>query len=211
MKQSYTWQTEFKSIIIVDQELYSNEYDVVVSITPITADLKEQNQYFERLKSLFGVVFNNTIICQRGNELHELLKINSKNRFVELPKPPFDQVMAAVAFSKANAIMEGKIQVDALELGSYQGDGIAYTVEPDGIELSLLEVDNWFSTKYDTFDPWWLRSDTATYDRELEKGIYTGHFTWQPQPQNVFEKKEKHAKVFEFNPKVLDGGKDKNK
>lgn len=112
MKQSYTWQTEFKSIIIVDQELYSNSYDVVVHITPITPDLKEQNQYFERLKSLFGVVFNNTIICERGNDLHELLKINSKNRFIELPKPPFDQVMAAVAFTKANAVMEGKIIVE---------------------------------------------------------------------------------------------------
>ena len=176
MKQSYTWQTEFKSIIIVDQELYSNEYDVVVSITPITADLKEQNQYFERLKSLFGVVFNNTIICQRGNELHELLKINSKNRFVEFPKPPFDQVMAAVAFSKANAIMEGKIQVDALELGSYQGDGIAYTVEPDGIELSLLEVDNWFSTKYNTFDPWWLQQRmTENWKKEYTQEIFLGN------------------------------------
>ena len=53
--------------------------------------------------------------------------------------------------------------------------------------------------------------DAGKFDRELEKGIYTGHFTWQPQPQNVFEKKEKHAKVFEFNPKVLDGGKNKKK
>ena len=81
--------------------------------------------------------------------------------------------MAAVLFSKSNAILEGKIIVDNLELSSYQGDGISYTITNEGTELELLDVDNWFSAKYNKFDPWWLRPDTATYDKELAKGIYT--------------------------------------
>ena len=56
-----------------------------------------------------------------------------------------------------------------------------------------------------------MRADTATYDEEFEKGIYTGHFSWNTNKIPVDKKHEDHAKIFEFNPKVLDGGKDKNK
>ena len=100
--------------------------------------------------------------------------------------------------------------VNRLELGSYQGDGIVYSIEKDGPELELLDVDNWFTAKYNKFDPWWLRPDTATYDEELEKGIYTGHFSWNKELPVVDEHRE-HAKIFEFNPRILDGGKGKKK
>jgi hypothetical protein len=211
--RSFNWSTDFRSLIIVGNELYHNEYNIKCHITPVTADLSEQNIYFDRLKSLFELVFANTIISWRDETLFEILKDNSDNRFVELPKPPYDQVMAAVCFTKANAVLEGKILVTQLELRSYQGDGISYTVEKDGPEIELLDVDNWFSSKYNSFDPWWLRGDTATYDKELEKGIYTGHFSWNRQKveEEIDKSEQKSAKIFEFNPKIIDGDKDKKK
>ena len=109
------------------------------------------------------------------------------------------------------SILDSKITVNKLELSSWQGDGITYSVDKDSKELLLLDTPNWFSNKYKSFDPWWLRADTATYDRELDKGIYTGHFSWSTNKIPVDKKHEDHAKIFEFNPKVLDGGKDKNK
>ena len=119
--------------------------------------------------------------------------------------------MAAVCFCKANSILDGKIMVTKLELSSWQGDGITYSVDKDSKELLLLDTPNWFTDKYKNFDPWWLRADTATYDQELDKGIYTGHFSWHTDKIPVDKKHEDHAKIFEFNAKVLDGGKDKNK
>ena len=143
------------------------------------------------------------------------LAVETNNRFIELPRPPYDQIMAAVLFAKSNAILEGKITVDSVELSSYQGDGISYTVTKEGSEIELLDVDKWFSTKYNKFDPWWLRPDTATYDKELAKGIYTGHFSWQDHNEHNEPKAdpqhEENAKIFEFNPRVLDGGKGKKK
>jgi hypothetical protein len=121
--------------------------------------------------------------------------------------------MAAVCFTKSNAVLDGKILVNKLELSSYQGDGISYTITKDGPEIALLDIDNWWSEKYNKFDPWWLRPDTATYDEELPKGIYTGHFRWNNDRTETTVDKEhqEHAKVFKFNPKVLNGGKDKKK
>jgi len=211
MPNTFTWKTKFKSIIIVEGELFQNEYKVNLHITPYTADLKEQTTYFERLKHLLEQVFANTITTWREESLYEVLKVSSSNRFIELPKPPYDQIMAAVTFCKANSILDGKILVNKLELSSWQGDGITYTVDKDSKELLLLDTPQWFTDKYKKFDPWWLRADTATYDRELDKGIYTGHFSWQETNIPVDKKHNDHAKIFEFNAKVLDGGKDKNK
>ena len=179
MSNTFSWKTKFKSIIIVDGELFSNEYNLKVSLTPHTADLKEQTDYFERLKNLFEMVFANTITTWRDEPLYHVLKKSSSNRFIEL--------------------------------SSWQGDGITYTVDKDSKELILLDAPDWFSDKYTKFDPWWLRADTATYDEEFDKGIYTGHFSWNNNQIPVDKKHEEHAKIFEFNPKVLDGGKDKNK
>ena len=211
MSNTFSWKTKFKSIIIVDGELFGNEYNLKISLTPHTADLKEQTDYFERLKNLFEMVFANTITTWRDEKLYHTLKKSSNNRFVELPRPPYDQIMAAVCFCKANAILDSKITINFIELSSWQGDGITYTVDKNSKELILLDAPNWFSDKYIKFDPWWLRADTATYDEEFEKGIYTGHFSWNTNKIPVDKKHEDHAKIFEFNPKVLDGGKDKNK
>jgi len=211
MSNTFSWKTKFKSIIIVDGELFGNEYNLNISLTPHTADLKEQTDYFERLKNLFETVFANTITTWRDEKLYHTLKKSSNNRFVELPRPPYDQIMAAVCFCKANAILDSKITINFIELSSWQGDGITYTVDKNSKELILLDAPNWFSDKYIKFDPWWLRADTATYDEEFEKGIYTGHFSWNTNKIPVDKKHDDHAKIFEFNPKVLDGGKDKNK
>ena len=211
MSNTFTWKTKFKSIIIVDGELFANEYKLNISLTPHTADLKEQTEYFDRLKNLFEMVFANTITTWRDEKLYHTLKKSSNNRFVELPRPPYDQIMAAVCFCKANAILDSKITINFIELSSWQGDGITYTVDKNSKELILLDAPNWFSDKYIKFDPWWLRADTATYDEEFEKGIYTGHFSWNTNKIPVDKKHDDHAKIFEFNPKVLDGGKDKNK
>ena len=211
MSSQFNWKTKFKSIIIVDGELFNNEYDLNAFISAHTADLKEQSQYFERLKLLFEKVFANTITTWRDEPLYKILKKNTNNRFIELPRPPYDQIMAAVCFCKANSILDSKIMVNKLELSSWQGDGITYAVDKDSPELLLLDQTDWFSNNYKSFDPWWLRADTATYDEEFDKGIYTGHFSWSNTKIPVDKKHQDHAKIFEFSPKVLDGGKDKNK
>ena len=78
MSNSFSWKTKFKSIIIVDGELFSNEYNVNIHITPHTANLKEQTEYFERLKSLFEMIFANTITTWRDEPLYHTLKKSSK-------------------------------------------------------------------------------------------------------------------------------------
>ena len=192
MDSTFTWATKFKSIIIVDNELFQNEYDVQLEIKPTTSNLKTQSAYFERLKLLFENVFHNTITSYRSDPLYQILRKSTMNRFIELPKPPYDQVMASVCFCKANAILGGKIHVKSLTLGSFQGDGIKYKVDKNAKELTLLDVNEWFSEKYKKFDPWWLGN--LTYDNEMPKNIQ-GHFSWQEEKKAT--KARRSAKISE--------------
>ena len=59
-------------------------------------------------------MFGNTITTCREEPLYKNLIEASNNRFIELPKPPYDQIMAAVCFCKANSILDGKILVNEL-------------------------------------------------------------------------------------------------
>ena len=97
--KSFNWSTEFKNIIIVDNELFHNTYKIKIGIRPVTADLEEQSQYFDRLKFLYTYVIANTIITWREEPLYEILENETNNRFLQLPKPPYDQIVAAVLFS----------------------------------------------------------------------------------------------------------------
>ena len=80
-KKYFSWTTEFKSIIVVDNELFNNDYKIKLHITPVTADLEEQSDFFERLKMLFEHVFNNTItgknvsLVVKKNELHKAVNV----------------------------------------------------------------------------------------------------------------------------------------
>ena len=74
MANTFTWRTKYKSIIIVDSELFQNEYSVKLHLTPYTADLQEQTKYFDRLKNLFEQIFANTITTWRQEPLYHLLK-----------------------------------------------------------------------------------------------------------------------------------------
>ena len=74
MDSTFTWATKFKSIIIVDNELFQNEYDVQLEIKPTTSNLKTQSAYFERLKLLFENVFHNTITSYRSDPLYQILR-----------------------------------------------------------------------------------------------------------------------------------------
>ena len=49
-KKYFSWSTGFKSIIVVDDELFNNDYTIKLHLTPVTADLKEQGDFFERQK-----------------------------------------------------------------------------------------------------------------------------------------------------------------
>ena len=72
MSNTFSWKTTFKSIIIVDGELFSNEYSVNISLTPHTANLKEQSeQYAKEEISISWQEYFNDIIEERYDKFND--------------------------------------------------------------------------------------------------------------------------------------------
>ena len=111
-KKFFSWSTGFKSIIVVDNELFNNDYTIKLHLTPVTNELSEQGDFFERLKMLFENIFNNTVTVCRDEDLYPILEKNTNNRLIRLPGAPYGQMMAAVCFTKANAVMQRKIMIN---------------------------------------------------------------------------------------------------
>jgi hypothetical protein len=77
----------------------------------------------------------------------------------ELPSEPHDQIFAAVLLLKLNAIMEGRIKITDLLIGSAMSNGVRYNVVSEVAESTL-------SGNY-----WWNKMCLATCDEsELTTG-----------------------------------------
>ena len=84
MSNTFTWKTKFKSIIVVDSELFSNEYKIEISLSTHTANLKEQTAYFERLKNLFEqVIVTNSIPVEIKDGFPQLKVLSVANMLGE--------------------------------------------------------------------------------------------------------------------------------
>jgi hypothetical protein len=73
------------------------------------------------LGELESTVFINQSLQERG-ELMSMMGIN----ITVLPEEPVDQIIGIMLFHKLNAIMEGRMTVDSLDISSSLGDSVWY-------------------------------------------------------------------------------------
>ena len=93
MSNTFEWKTNFKSTIIVDNELFQNDYHVELTITPNVADLKEQSSSVETMKQLQ----NNSIFGGEAKPLPFLLcQMNMLLHNIENPNIVFDTIHVSV-------------------------------------------------------------------------------------------------------------------
>lgn len=120
------YDLEFLGGIYYQDLLQLNQYHVSLNLTTQTKNSADTNIAMDRLKSfvlgeLDSTVFINHAIQERG-ELMSMMGIN----ITTLPEEPVDQIIGIMLFQKLNAIMEGRMTVDSLDISSSLGDCIWY-------------------------------------------------------------------------------------
>ena len=126
-----------------------------------------------------------------------------------VPKRANDQTIGCLLLLKLMQVAGDNLDVDHISINSTLGKNIEHTIHLESPEMSALvpSKQEWWEEKEIASEPWWLRSDTATYDKVLEEDqIFTGEFEWG----EVF--KEELEKADEMNSgknrfKIIDGGK----
>lgn len=140
---------EFPAGIYFDDQLRINRYSASVQLCTATGDHEQVNIAMERVKMFVYSELADTVFVNQEDgdraQVMELLGIN----VTTLPEEPIDQIVGLMLYSKLNAVMEGRMIVEQLNLSSLLGDEVVYLHDmEDAVGPFLAEG-------------WWHLSDTS--------------------------------------------------
>lgn len=204
-----SFDCEFNTSIVLDEWITPNKYRCKVYFDVETDSGDNQNIAFERIKILMEAVFENSMIISMNNPLLQTLAKKTKQRIIALPTEPLDIIMAAIIYSKLNAIVEGNLSIQKIKLSSSQADNIWVHFDEDFAEIfGSLDSDLY---KIADAKPWWTREDPATGDWfEFGKKETKFHFqkaSWEKDLQWSSEDSIE-SKTSRWKPQVINGGKE---
>lgn len=207
----HEWPSKVHCVIYVDNMLLINNYKIkigfdVSSTNPILHDIA-----FEKIIMFFEVLMNNSIIISKKD--YDENSFNFENNFIQLPEMLNDQTLGSVIYAKLSALVGEDLIISYVKISSSLGKNIKYTIDNNSPELSALlpEKKIWWGEKQIEKQPWWMRPDTATYDKVLEgSNIYIGEFNWNDHfKEDIEEANNLNVKSKKF--KIIDGGKNEDK
>jgi hypothetical protein len=117
---------EFPAGIYYDDRLRMNRYSVSVQLCTATADHEQINIAMDRLKMfVYSELADTVFINQEDAERAQVMDILGIN-ITTLPEEPIDQIVGLMLYSKLNAVMEGRMFVEQLNISSLLGDDVTY-------------------------------------------------------------------------------------
>jgi len=206
-----SYDCEWNCVIALDDWLAPNSYACKVYFDIETDDGEQQNIAFERCKIMLHSIFDQALFININNPLIQTLEKKTKQKIITLPNEPIDVIMAAMIYTKLNAISEGRLFIRKVKLRSTQGDNIWIHFDDEFAEdFGSLECEMYKTVKEE--QPWWGNPDPSTCDwfeigkKEIKfhkhKSVWEKSLLWEQSNDN----KEKTGP--KWKPKVIDGGKE---
>ena len=135
---------EFPAGIYFDDRLRMNRYSVSVQLCTATGDHEQINIAMERLKmfvysELADTVFVNQADVDRAQVL-DMLGINTTT----LPEEPIDQIVGLMLYCKLNAVMEGRMMIEQLNISSLLGDDVTYLHDMEDA-VGPFQAEGWWN------------------------------------------------------------------
>jgi hypothetical protein len=123
---------------------YVNTYEATLSMLVETTSAREQAIAMARIGHFISVVLQHCLMIQ-GTETEAIQKYKDAGmRVCELPEEPLDQVIAMVLLQKLNAIIEERMIITDMTLGSVLSEGVRYNIVSEVAE-SILNGDYWWN------------------------------------------------------------------
>ena len=146
------YDLEFLAGIYYDQQLGLNSYSVTLNLITRTAQAQNTNIAMDRLKAFIVTELANTVfVNQNAMGQAEMLSAMGIN-VTTVPEEPVDQIIGMMLYYKLNAIMEGRMVVDSLDLSSVLGDSVWYRHDEDDLAGPFAEAG------------WWHEANTRHHD-----------------------------------------------
>lgn len=123
---------------------YVNTYEITLSMLVETDTIREQMIAMERLNHFLTDTLQHSLLIQNT----EIVSIKNYKKaglkICELPEEPLDQVIGMVLLQKLNAIMEDRMIVTDITLGSVLSEGVRYNIVAEVAE-SVMSGDFWWN------------------------------------------------------------------
>lgn len=148
------YDLDFPAGIYYENSLQINQYTVSLNMTTGTADPVQTNIAMDRLKCFVWSELEHTVFINQASaekaEMMSLLGIN----VTTLPEEPVDQIIGMMLYCKLNAIMEGRLIVNSIDIQSTLGDQVWY-MHDDEDSLGPFAQEGWWtmpSTQHETIE-----------------------------------------------------------
>jgi hypothetical protein len=134
----------FQAAIHFRGSFYVNTYEVTFSMLVQTDFPREQSVAMERLNYFMSSILQHTLLI-KYSETDQIKKYKKAGiKILELPDEPLDQLIAMILIQKLNAIMENRIIITDINLGSVLSEGIRYNIVSE-IAEDVLSGDHWWN------------------------------------------------------------------
>lgn len=134
----------FQAGVHFEGKFYINSFDLTLSLSVETDSIREQNIAMDRITHFLEQVIQNSVLVPTVDTISIEKYKNAGLKVCELPEEPYDQIVSLVLMQKLNAVMENRLKVTDLILGSTMSDGVRYTVEQETAK-TLLSGNHWWN------------------------------------------------------------------
>ena len=121
LKKTLHWQ----SGLVYNGDFYINQYAASVSIITVSDNHEQQNIAYERTKLWINRVMDDGILISHDDPTLDAWR-STGARIIVLPEEPVDQIIGIMLYLKLNSIMENRLVISEVELGSTVGDNTSY-------------------------------------------------------------------------------------
>lgn len=204
----HVWPTKISCVVYVDNMLLVNKYKFEVGFDTSAANPILHDIAFEKIQMFFDVLLNNNIIISKNDFKNKGFKF--ENNYIEMPDMLNDQTLGCVIFSKLTALVGEDLVINYVKISSKLGKNIRYTIDNDSPEFHILlpNKEDWWENDVIKNQPWWCRSDSATYDELLDgENIFTGIIDWNEHFDEDLEQ-AKNLDIKKTKFEIIRGGKD---
>ncbi len=154
-----TYNGEFKLIRLLGKQLVSGDVQVRLELDFNAESTRAQQALsLKSIKKWLFEVLNESIAFNAKQDFSTETFEALDNHMMFCPDEPYDFILMSLIYAKLNAIGNGHIIINSMELSSDLGDGFSNWIEGD-VDTFLPSVEEWLGEHRYFDQPWWHRAD----------------------------------------------------
>lgn len=191
-------------MLVVDDTIIPNSYDVSFTVTMHTEKVHEQNIVIERLRFFAEGIMSNSIMISHESPLLKMIQsVDFGNKYALFNDTPYDGLLCNILYLKASAILGDYATIESFSLSSRLGHEIDYYADVED-DFQDFKRAAWLPKNK---KPWWMKDDISINDAEEDLISWTDLGLGWKEVKNDTETTIIPFPNPKFSPKVIQGGK----